>query len=384
MRILFPYMARWHAVNWTRYHSLLTKLAEKGHTVYVLQTPPLVSDETNYQEVAARNNPNIIIHDVPVNNWFWNKKMFMDKIIKKGYISYQAYKYAKGFIDKEKIDVILLYNIPQYLFTKIKNVIQVFDYADDYVDMLSYELGKLDNPMVRGFAGIILHKMMARADITLSVSYELAKQAHGNVHVLPNGVNLNEYEESKSKQLDEIKRKNIPVIGFLGSFEYFIDLDLILDTAAQLPEYIFLLVGYGRDWDHVNNRVKQEKLKNVVLTGGVPHTEINSYIDEMDICLNVFKPIPVSHRACPIKLFEYLARKKPVISTRLKELEYIDKEFIYYADTSNELTAVIKEILASEEDCKKNIEQGYNEVIRNYTWDKIAEGFEKHVKSLSV
>ena len=336
MNILFPYMARWHAVNWTRYHSLLTALADDGHKIYVLQTPKLVSDETNYQDVKAIDHPNIVIFDVPVNNYLWNKKMFLEKIFKKGYFSFKAYQYAKKMISDKNIDVVLLYNIPQYAFTHVKEVIQVFDFADDYVDMLSFELGKLDNPFIRWFATRLLHSMMNKAQLTLSVSYELAKQAKGNVHVLPNGVNLENSENISNEYIKKIKEQDKPVVGFLGSFEYFIDLDLIVDAAKKSPQYVYLLVGYGRDWDYVQKRVEQENIENIVLTGGVPHTDIFSYIDLMDVCLNIFKPIPVSHRACPIKLFEYLSRKKPVISTRLHELKYIDKNFIYYADSADE------------------------------------------------
>ena len=53
MKILFPYMARWKAVNWTRYHSLFSALAEMGHEVIVLQTPPSDIKETNFQEIEV-------------------------------------------------------------------------------------------------------------------------------------------------------------------------------------------------------------------------------------------------------------------------------------------------------------------------------------------
>jgi len=382
MKILFPYMARWHAVNWTRYHSLLTALADKGHQIYVLQTPKLVSDETNYQDVEAVEHHNIKIIDVPVNNAVWNKKVFLEKIFKKGYFSFKAYQHSRKMIKDESIDVVLLYNIPQYAFTKIKDAVQVFDFADDYVDMLSFELGKLDNFLIRGLATYLLNSMMNKADLTLSVSYELAKQGKGNVHVLPNGVNLNEDASLSNEYITLVKNQDKPVVGFLGSFEYFIDLDLIIDAAIKSPEYLYLLVGYGRDWDHVQNRVQNENISNIVLTGGVPHTDIFSYIDLMDVCLNIFKPIPVSHRACPIKLFEYMSRKKPVISTRLHELEYIDKDFLYYADSADELVSVVTEIFESSDKSIKNSEAGYNEVVENYTWDKIATEFERHISEI--
>ena len=95
----------------------------------------------------------------------------------------------------------------------------------------------------------------------------------------------------------------------------------------------------------------------------------------MDICLNVFKKMPVSHRACPIKLFEYLAMKKPVISTRLDEVNKIDTGYLWYADTADEMELLITQILSGAIQTETAIEKGYSEVQQNYNWDVIAKDF---------
>jgi hypothetical protein len=46
MNIPFPYMARWKPINWTRYHSPLIYVAEKGHHLYMLQPLSLASEKT--------------------------------------------------------------------------------------------------------------------------------------------------------------------------------------------------------------------------------------------------------------------------------------------------------------------------------------------------
>ena len=38
------------------------------------------------------------------------------------------------------------------------------------------------------------------------------------------------------------------VVGYLGAFEYFVDMDMVLDAAAGLPDVVFWLVGGGRDF----------------------------------------------------------------------------------------------------------------------------------------
>jgi len=377
MKILFPYMARWHAVNWTRYHSLLASLGEIGYEVHVLQPPPLESAETNYQEISPRNFKNIHLHDVRINQWLWNKRFPFDKLVKKAIFSHVSYKYARQLITNQAIDAILLYNIPQYRFSTIKNVIQLFDYADDYIDMLAKELGTLGNTLTLGLANKTLTKMFQNADIILSVSHELAKlvPSHNKVHVLANGVKQGALTQQDKSTTLKVRNGNKPIVGFLGAFEYFIDFDLILEAAQQLPSIHFLLVGTGRDWQKVKTKVENNNLSNVQLTGGVPHTDVFQYISAMDICLNIFTLIPVSHRACPIKLFEYMSQKKPVISSRLDELAYIDKGFLHYADTPAELVEAIQKILINPQQAHAMAIKGYELTKKEYTWENIAMQF---------
>lgn len=375
MKILFPYMARWYAVNWTRYHSLLTALAEAGHVVHVLQPPPLESAETNFQEIARTEKHNIHVHDVPLASWLWRARFPFDKLAKKAYFSHGALATARHLIASEGIDVVLLYNIPQYRFMALPVPAVVFDYADDYVDMLKHELGRFRNRAIEVLAERLLHRMMERATVTTAVSKVLADQARGNVEVVPNGVSLAKAAAAPAAAIQPIDNGAKPVAGFLGSFEYFIDLDLLYDVARATPDVHFLLVGTGRDWKAFADRVRRGGLANVQLTGGVPHDQVFEYIRHMDVCLNLFRKIPVSHRACPIKLFEYLSQQKPVISTRLDELAYVDDGFLYYGDSPEEVVAQLHRILAAPQEAKRRAQAGYDRTVARYTWDQIARQF---------
>jgi glycosyltransferase involved in cell wall biosynthesis len=115
-------------------------------------------------------------------------------------------------------------------------------------------------------------------------------------------------------------------------------------------------------------RIRELRLANVTLTGGVPHSRVGEYIARMDVCLNVFKKIDVAHSACPIKLFEYLIMKKPVISTRLKEVERIDRYFIFYADTVDEFVRSIQMILDNRPLAADYARRGYETILRKYNW----------------
>lgn len=376
MRFLFPYMARWKAVNWTRYHQIFTKLAEMGHDVYVLQPPSSDINETNYQEIDINIPEKLHLIEVPVNKHIWNLRLPFNKLLKKGYYSLKCEKIVFKLLKEYEIDAVLLYNIPQYmLLKKLQNeCFTIFDLADDYMAMLKQELGKFRNPFLIYLGSNMLNVMVSDSDVTLAVSKVLAddfsSRLKKDIKVLPNGVDFHKVKKAEGAFIKE--KYSSPIIGFIGSFEYFIDFDLILAAAKRLPKLIFLLVGAGRDENYVKEQIKIKNLENVVLTGGVPHDNVASYINAMDVCLNIFKKIPISHGASPIKLFEYIAMRKPVISTRLREVENIDRGFLFYADTVEELVSSITKILNNKNELIEMKEKAYNIIKSNNNWDKIA------------
>lgn len=373
MNILFPYMARWKAINWTRYHQILTKLAQQGHRVHIFQPPSQKSDETNFVEIEVSTPENFFLHDVSLNDFIWQMPLPLNKLFKKGYYSVASVPHIRRFIKDYQIDVMLLYNIPQYPLLNVPGCTIIFDFADDYMEMLRHEIGRLDRLPLLKFGNYLLDQMVIRSQTTLAVSSVLMKNLKKQARLLPNGVDLSEFKIGSG---DELRAKYPgPVIGFIGSFEYFIDFDLILDTAARMPDLTFLLVGSGREMSYIKSRIERDRLDNVCLTGGVPHHEIGKYIDIMDICLNIFKKTPVSHRACPIKLFEYLAMKKPVISTRLEEVQIIDEGYLWYADSTDELENHIRKILSGDSWTQGFIQKGYQAVQDKYNWDVIAQEF---------
>lgn len=379
MNILFPYMARWNAVNWTRYHSLFQALASMGHRIFVLQPPPLRSEESNFQEISIERKEGINVRDVRIPDWIWTRRMPLDKLFKKGLYSLYSIRAARELVRKEGIDVVVLYNIPQYPYLRIRGPRRVFDYADDYLAMFHHELGAFSNRFLMRSARRILEAMISKSDHVFTVSNVLAQSLNGRAVVLPNGVSVDKAASARSRPIGLDLAP--PVIGFIGSFEYFIDFELILGVAESLPEANFLLVGTGREWNRVRGEVYRRMLKNVHLTGGVPHRDVFRYIDRMDVCLNIFKKIPVSERACPIKLFEYLVMGKPVVTTRLEELEHIDDGFLFYGDDEGEVCDAIRRILDDSATVGEMVRKGTSRVMEEYTWERIASRFLEHLSA---
>ena len=54
---------------------------------------------------------------------------------------------------------------------------------------------------------------------------------------------------------------------------------------------------------------------NVFFTGPVPYREIPSYMQGFDVCITPHRMTPFTESLNPIKLWEYLAAGKPIVST---------------------------------------------------------------------
>lgn len=102
--------------------------------------------------------------------------------------------------------------------------------------------------------------------------------------------------------------------------------DYIAAAAAANPDANLYLIG-----DKPNGVSVAE---NVKFLGGRKITELPPYLQHCDAALLPFIPGKISDAVSPIKIFEYLSLGRPVIATRLPEIEGYPNTWI--ADTADE------------------------------------------------
>jgi len=61
-------------------------------------------------------------------------------------------------------------------------------------------------------------------------------------------------------------------------------------------------------------------LENTYFLGERPYSEIPKYLQRFDVCLIPFKLTPLTLDTHPIKIYEYFAAGKPVVTTKLPEI----------------------------------------------------------------
>jgi len=132
-----------------------------------------------------------------------------------------------------------------------------------------------------------------------------------------------------------------PVAGFYGSLSDWIDVELLAATATLLPDWHFFLIGAIRC-----DVGPLARLANVTLAGPRPHGELPAYCRHWTASLLPFRDNAQIAACNPLKLREYLAAGRPVISTVAFAALEPYREKIRLATKPSDLGAALREALA--------------------------------------
>ncbi len=198
--------------------------------------------------------------------------------------------------------------------------------------------------------------------------------------VLPDGANISDYNIKTSKEKIR-KELNLPIrkkiITYTGSFQDWKGYKTIIETSRLFKEneIIFLLVGGTKE--QIKNLNKNNNYSNCTFVESVKPNIIPKYLLLSDILLlpnsNKFE---ISRRyTSPLKLFEYMASKRPIIASNLESIKEIvsDKEVLFFkSDNSEDLKNKIEILLKDKKLSNILIKNSFFKV-KDYTWEKRAE-----------
>lgn len=140
------------------------------------------------------------------------------------------------------------------------------------------------------------------------------------IATIRNGVDVERFEAAarSSPRPDDVPAGARPIVGFVGALYDWIDWELIAQVARALPECDFVFVGPHRRRGSADSLAG---LENVALLGARPYERVPAYMQAFDVCWVPFDRSGVSQAANPVKIYEYLALAKPVVSTPVADVE---------------------------------------------------------------
>jgi glycosyltransferase involved in cell wall biosynthesis len=294
--------------------------------------------------------------------------------------------WAKGFnalwlrkiVESLKIDIVV--NGSYYLFSIPEN--RSFKYIVDLADVPSSGARtKFD-----AFIDSTVKAEIAKTDSVTASSQGLVEYI-GNIygakaHFIPNGADLEKLKSASRKEADYIRRKygleNKWVIGYIGNFGEWVDIDFLVSVYKQaklsIPDAALLIVGSS---DRLAHYKRFYNGADIVFTGPVSPNLIEDYFLACDVGVLPNKKSLFQDLAFHIKLIEFGAARKMVLSSDMDEVK------------KTELGHVVVVPLSVEDWVKALIKikaQGWNadweKRLKDFDWTNIADSFQKIIASL--
>jgi glycosyltransferase involved in cell wall biosynthesis len=241
---------------------------------------------------------------------------------------------------------ILWFTIPHVpsVVGKLDERLSVYYCVDDYSALPDVDVDQLRQ---------MDQDLSKRVDLIFAVSKTLAqakRRLNPNVFYSPHGVEVEHFAKALDRRLPvarQAQRLRHPVVGFFGVLDARMDVDLLRDLADARPQWTILIVGRVA----VDVRELAQR-SNLVFAGSVPYATLPDWARAFDVCIMPYRAGSFAEHCNPLKLREYLATGKPVISSVLGELEAF-APYIRQATTAADFVIEIEQALQSDSESEQ-------------------------------
>jgi polysaccharide pyruvyl transferase CsaB len=190
----------------------------------------------------------------------------------------------------------------------------VYDWIDD-LSVFPQDRALLERNHARALAEATLVASVARR------LYDEARAVRPDAVYLPNGV---EYERfaapaapPRDPDLISFLAPGAPVAGYYGALAEWFDYPLLDEVAALKPDWRFVLIGPQYDKSLPGQPMLERP--NVRWIGPRDYVTLPGYLSVFDVATIPFRINEITQATSPLKLFEYFAGGRPVVTTPMAE-----------------------------------------------------------------
>lgn len=158
--------------------------------------------------------------------------------------------------------------------------------------------------------------------------------------LLSHGVDLEMFSSGVASEHPALRNIPAPRVGYFGLFDERSDQRLLADLASRLGDLSFVIAG-----PVVVDVSRLKRLQNVFFTGPVDYSDLPALVKGIDVLLIPYLRNRLSEAMSPLKLKEYLATGKPIVSTPLPEIEKFG-DLVDIGSSAEELEAGIRRCLS--------------------------------------
>lgn len=332
------------------------------------------------------------VHLVGIKNKEVEENIFDYYNVKKNfeihYLEESTFKYLfrlKSLLDTIKPDLVygrFLHGCALSSLLGYKTIYEVHEinFANTMLSNISFKILKAQN----SFKKLVSITQILKNDVLVKYN----DIDNDKIIVLPDGADIPNTQNTTNK-LKNFKT-GILNIGYVGSMHQGKGVEIVVQLANKMPDFHFHIVG-GKN-DEVAFWKSKCKYQNIDFYGFIQQNELKNYILYFDICLLPNqKDVLLEGKATsnigkytsPLKMFEYMSYKKPIVTSDLEVIrEVLNEEnsiLVKSDDISEwkEAIKILKDIVLRKEIANK----AYKDFSSKYTWDMRVV---KIVKSLNV
>lgn len=196
----------------------------------------------------------------------------------------------------------------------------LYEYIDDLNPALA---GTEDLPQnVRDIHSYVCSHKDALVAVSADRLYDdIVNKRGGNENVVfaSNGVDLAHFTREKEKvgEMEKISSEYKKIVGYYGALAAWFDYETVRKLAVRFPSYAFVLIGIRYDTSLDESGLTD--LPNVRYLGPVDYKKLPDYADYFDVAWIPFVINEITLATNPIKVFEYMALGKEIITSDMPE-----------------------------------------------------------------
>jgi predicted glycosyltransferase/glycosyltransferase involved in cell wall biosynthesis len=329
-------------------------------------------------------------------------KSLLGYVLEYGYFTAASMILSAYIFATDGIDVIHAHNPPDTLFLvalpyKLLGKKFVFDHHDLCPELYRSRYGAGEGFYSRAL-GLLEWCSLRLADVTIATNetYKEVQVRRGKKHPDSIFVVRNGPDETRMKAAPpspRLRAMNKSILGYVGALNPQDGVDYLLRSLRHLrydlkrKDFHCVIMGSGDSLQDLRDLNSQLQLNDCVeLTGFVSEPELRANLSAADVCVDPDPSSPLNDASTWIKIMEYMANAKPIVTFDLKETRYSAQGAASYVPPNDELAfaKAIGELMDNPAQREKLGESGRLRVEQHLQWSITGKNLLKAYQALGL
>jgi teichuronic acid biosynthesis glycosyltransferase TuaH len=299
-----------------------------------------------------------VVSPVLLRRDWWFKSLNSERV-------HKAIRRAAAILEMKSVTLFLWSPMSAGVIGKIDEAVVAFDALDNW----------LRHPEIkdkRGFIRLGYELVSANAGLIFVNSKNLQDffRTLGRESILiKNGVDPNRFGFQKFTMPADLARIRKPIVGYAGKLAQRINVELVHFVADRMPEVAFVFIGPILNKKSVRYLFNRP---NVLYLGDKHYDSLPNYVAHFDVAMIPHHVGDLENDGDPIKLYEYLAAGKPIVTTRIAGVDEFSEK-IEIALSPSDFLERVRKLVCSHTNDAADVESRRKLIGEEHTWELKAD-----------